>query len=128
MHICSHCSPLFPLFVLRFILLHLYQQALGLKLTTLYPEAGFSWSWRVCRVQVGIFQRTLPEPESGLFMADVQRRWPSGQTDSGRRYREQEERGKWKMEKTDPAQFTHTHTQAHTRLLQVVFQWIVHIT
>lgn len=37
----------------------------------------------------GIFQHTPVEPECGLFMADVQRRWPSGQTDSGRRYREQ---------------------------------------
>lgn len=47
---------------------------------------------------MGIFQLTPLEPENGLFMADVQRNWPSGQTDNGRRCEELVEmmsRGGW---------------------------------
>lgn len=42
-------------------------------------------------------------------MAEVQRCWPSGQTDSGRHYREQGERRERKMKKTDDAHFKPTH-------------------
>lgn len=42
-------------------------------------------------------------------MAEVQRCWPSGQTDSGRHYREQGERRERKMKKTDNAHFKPTH-------------------
>lgn len=41
-------------------------------------------------------------------MAAVQRCWPSGQTDSGRHNREQEERREWKIETTDSALITQT--------------------
>lgn len=97
--------------------LYLYQPAKWIQIGNRHREAGKSWSPRFYWVQVGIFRHTPLEPENGLSVAEVQRSWPSGQTDSGRWYREQEVRGKWKTEKADSLCIS------CTRVLQMVFQW-----
>lgn len=83
--------------------LYLYQPAKWIQIGNRHREAGKSWSPWFYWVQVGIFE--------------VQRSWPSGQTDSRRWYREQEARGKWKTEKADSLCIS------CTRVLQMVFQW-----